>query len=177
MSQSRYITILSVLLAAALVVACSSSGARTGGEPAGGEATAEATPEPSGATTEAAASLAEQPGAVQYKGEERGAPLTLTVIPDEQVISFELTVAGSDAACRFTVAGEATSPEQGDLESREDEEGAAHFVAEYRHQGEDCGASISIDLDTRSMAWVSVYDCPRVPARCQPDLWGPLRVQ
>lgn len=150
------------MIAAVLAVACSSSGARTGGaEPAAGSA------EPS-------AAIAGKPDAVRYTGDRQGTPLTLAVVPGEGAISFELSAAPPDAACRFRLAGEATE-KQGDLESRYDGEGNAHFVAEYLHESEDCGASISIDLDTRSMAWVSVYDCPRIPEQCRPDSWGPLR--
>lgn len=85
-------------------------------------------------------------------------------------IQFKISVKNTPRDCQATISGEAKLKE-GDMESRDNEQGESFFVQEYVYEGEDCGISISIDLDTESIAWISEFDCKNGhPTGCNFDI-------
>lgn len=172
-----------MLAATVLAAACSKSTAPGNTEPAPGtEAPAapstEAPPAPS---TEAPPAPGAAPGAaLEVQGSDRygldkdGTRIALGVTPAEGTITFQLATAPSDPRCNLALSGTAKE-KGGDSETREDEQGDLVEVAEYVYESKDCGATISIALEDRGAAWVSTYDCTRVPEACWLTDVGPLR--
>jgi len=178
-----------MLAATALAGACSKATAPGNTEPApGAEAPAapgtEAPAAPAPGDTAGAAPGAAPgttPGAAldvqgddRYKLTKDGTQIALGVTPAQGQITFQLATAPSDPKCRLTLSGTAKE-KGGDIETREDEQGEMIAVSEYRYESKDCGATISLELDTRATAWVSTYDCTLVPEACWLTDMGPLR--
>jgi hypothetical protein len=106
----------------------------------------------------------------EYRGEWGDRALTARIEPRGSGVSYALTASGP--GCDGRVQGVAAE-KQGDLESRDDEAGTAHFVHEYDHETDACSVSISIDREDRSLAWVQAWDCPALAA-CAIDPDRPL---
>jgi hypothetical protein len=171
-----------MLAATALAGACSKTTAPANNEPAPGtEAPAEAPAAEAPAAPAAPAAPPAAPGAaLDVQGSDRyniskdGARIALGVTPAKGTITFQLATAPSDPKCNLTLSGTAKE-KGGDSETREDEQGELVEVTEYLYESQDCGATVSIAAEDRSMAWVSVYDCKRVPEACWLTDAGPLR--
>lgn len=174
-----------LMLALALAGACSKSTAPANTEPVpapeapatpGNEAPAAPAPGAGPGATPGATPGAklDVQGSDRYSLTKDGTQVALGVTPGQGQITFQLATAPSDPKCRLTLSGTAKE-KGGDLETREDEQGEMIGVAEYLYESKDCGATISIALEDKSTAWVSVYDCTSVPEACWLTDVGPLR--
>ena len=179
---------LAIVIGAATVLAaagsCSKTTAPGSGETAAPTETAAGAPAaPAAAAPQApaAAPAAAPPAAAQIRGErytlaQDGTQVTLGITGNTGEIAFELVTQPADPKCQLRLSGTAKE-KGGDLETREDEQGEMIAVAEYVHESKDCWVSISLEMDKRSMAWVSTADCPNVPESCWLNTFGPLRKQ
>ena len=169
-----------IVLAALLAPACSKATAPSGGEAAAPAETAPA-PEAPAEVPAAAAPAAPAAPAAAIKGDryildKEGTQVTLGVTGNTGELAFELVTQPADAKCQLRLSGTAKE-KGGDMETREDEQGEMIAVAEYVSESKDCWVSISLEMDKRSMAWVSTADCPSVPESCWLNAFGPLRKQ
>jgi hypothetical protein len=165
--------------AAALAIAgsCSKTTAPGSGETAAPAETAPGAPAaPAAAAPGAPAAPAAAIKGDRYTLDRDGTQVTLGITGNTGEIAFELVTQPSDPKCQLRLSGTAKE-KGGDMETREDEQGEMIAVAEYLHESKDCWVSISLEMDERSMAWVSTADCPSVPESCWLDTFGPLRTQ
>jgi hypothetical protein len=170
-SPAHALTIATTIVHAALLApACSKPTAPGSGETAVPTETAP-TPEAPAAAPAAAPIQGDR-----YTLDQDGTQVTLGVTGTKGEIAFELVTQPADPKCRLRLSGTAKE-KGGDLETREDEQGEMIAVSEYLHESKDCWVSISLEMDKRSMAWVSTADCPSVPESCWLDTFGPLRKQ
>ena len=88
-------------------------------------------------------------------------------------IQIELRADSERADCALRLTGTAVE-KAGDLESRDDQLGHSHFVTEYIYERNDCHATVAIDIETKTLAWIAVFDCPALPTSCPPLPPGPL---
>lgn len=172
--------------AAVLVAACSKPAGQGNADQPAAEQTAAEQPAAPPARPEApaaapAAQAAQATQATQIKGDrytldKDGTQVTLGITGNTGEIAFELVTQAADPKCQLRLSGTAKE-KGGDLETREDEQGEMIAVAEYLHESKDCWVTISLEMDRRSMAWVSTADCPNVPESCWLNTFGPLRKQ
>lgn len=114
-------------------------------------------------------------GGTAYERSQDGTTTTVRVDRKDGAIHFALASQTPGGTCDLTIEGDAKEKE-GDMESRDDDKGQSHFVAEYVYESADCGVSVSIDMDTRKMAWVSVWDCKAMKEGCELPS-GPLSLK
>jgi hypothetical protein len=110
-----------------------------------------------------------------YERSDSGTTTAVRVDTKDGAIRFALTHKTPGGACDLSIEGDAREKE-GDMESRDDDGGESHFVAEYVYESPDCGVSVSIDMETRKMAWVSAWDCKRMKDDCELSS-GPLALK
>jgi hypothetical protein len=78
-----------------------------------------------------------------------------------------------EGGCSIAYSGVATA-RSGDMESRDDDAGHAHFVTLYTLEQPACGVSIAIDIESRALAWVDSWECAEIERDCSLASTGPL---
>jgi hypothetical protein len=172
-----FVIVFALGAAAVLATACS----KPAGQGSAEQPAAEQPATPAAEQPAAPPATPEAPAAAPIKGDrytvdKDGTQVTLGVTGNKGEIAFELVTQPADPKCRLRLSGTAKE-KGGDLETREDDQGEMIAVAEYLSETKDCWVGISLEMDKRSMAWVSTADCPSVPESCWLDTFGPLRKQ